>query len=284
MRRFAFSGRQTGVWQHLLALAVAVTLTALLAVLPAIGAPGVSRAFQDSGDSDTRVSVEAIRFVTTAADDTRVVLRDSSRGAARTTLARAALPPADVGNPATDAAKPAAGSRAGGSDRDPHVNWAPHISYAPRAVTAPSPGRFPGAETFTAEQQDSVLWKLERSVPYAPRVPPTPAERDAMMREEARRWAAAQDAKRPIPVGAVWSLFNPGADKKSTQPQRTALSPSPGGFSAPLFSPGAGTKERRRDSAIHAGNLVRLQRLADRARARQDSLRRMDSIAMLTRP
>ena len=286
MRRYPFSGRHDGARQQVLTLALGVVMTALLAVLPGIGTPGVSRAFHDAGDTDTRVSIETVRFVTAAADDTRVVLRDSSRRAARplTASTRSTAPTGLVEVPTPGGAQPTPGNRTVGSDRDPRVNWSPHISYAPRAVTAPTLGRFPGTETFSAEQQDSVLWKFERTVPYAPRVPPTPAERDAMMREEARRWAVAQDAKRPTPVGSVWTLFLPGADKKGTEPSQTALTPSAGGLSLPLFSPGPGAKDRRRDSAIHAGNLRRLQRLADRARARQDSIRRMDSIAMLTRP
>ena len=131
---------------------------------------------------------------------------------------------------------------------------------------------------------DSVLWKLERSVPYHPYVPPTLAERDAMLRAEAKRWANAREQQRPIPVTAVWGLFMPGVDKKSLDDSRSAAAASGGGLGIPLLSSGPSKAQRRRDSAIHAGNLLRLQRLADLAKARQDSLRRMDSIAMLGRP
>jgi hypothetical protein len=42
-------------------------------------------------------------------------------------------------------------------------------------------------------------------------------------------------------------------------------------ISAPLLASGPSRKQRMRDSIVHAGNMERLNRLADRARARRDS-------------
>jgi hypothetical protein len=44
-------------------------------------------------------------------------------------------------------------------------------------------------------------------------------------------------------------------------------------IAAPLLASGPSRKQRLRDSIVHAGNVERLNRLADRARAQRDSQR-----------
>lgn len=46
-----------------------------------------------------------------------------------------------------------------------------------------------------------------------------------------------------------------------------------GGFSLPLFASGPSREQRMRDSVVHHGNLLRLDRIAERARAKRDTAR-----------
>ena len=80
-------------------------------------------------------------------------------------------------------------------------------------------------------------------------LPPTQAERDSIGREQERRTAEARDQHRPVAIPL-------------------------GGASLPLpfLSRGPSREERARDSTIHADNLARLARLAERARAKRDSI------------
>jgi hypothetical protein len=88
----------------------------------------------------------------------------------------------------------------------------------------------------------------------------TQEELDVIHREDDQRLAAARADHRPspIPLGG-------------------------GGIPVPLpqFSRGPSPKQRIKDSIVNADNLPRLARLAERARAKRDSLRRADSLAML---
>ena len=87
-------------------------------------------------------------------------------------------------------------------------------------------------------------------------LPPTQAERDSTAREQERRMAEARDQHRPMPIPM-------------------------GGASLPLpfLSRGPSREERARDSVVHADNLARLARLAERARAKRDSLNGASKVA-----
>ena len=87
-------------------------------------------------------------------------------------------------------------------------------------------------------------------------LPPTQAERDSTAREQERRVAEARNQHRPVAIPL-------------------------GGASLPLpfLSRGPSREERARDSVIHADNLARLARLAERARAKQDSLHAVKALA-----
>jgi hypothetical protein len=285
MKRFVLEKRTAQVRERAGSLTVAVALTAGLAFVSMRGAPSLVRLLA-GGDTLDVLPTEELRYLAVIpADDTRVA-RSAFVSPSLRRPAEVTSPAATVASPLTVPA-PVGAARSGDKDPDPrpHVPWTPPgRSYRDGRTTAPTLGHFPGTRSATAETMDSVLWKLERSVPYHPYVPPTLAERDAMMREEAKHWADAREQQRPIPVTAVWGLFMPGLNKKTLDESRSAAAASGGGLGLPLLSPGPSTARRRRDSAIHAGNLLRLQRLADLAKARQDSLRRMDSIAMLGKP
>ena len=87
-------------------------------------------------------------------------------------------------------------------------------------------------------------------------LPPTQAERDSTAREQERRMAEGRDQHRPvaIPLGSA-------------------------GFPVPFLSRGPSREERARDSVVHADNLARLARLAERARAKRDSLNAVKALA-----
>jgi hypothetical protein len=87
-------------------------------------------------------------------------------------------------------------------------------------------------------------------------LPPTQAERDSTAREQERRVAEGRDQHRPvaIPMGGA-------------------------SISVPFLSRGPSREERARDSVIHADNLARLARLAERARAKRDSLLAVKALA-----
>jgi hypothetical protein len=87
-------------------------------------------------------------------------------------------------------------------------------------------------------------------------LPPTQAERDSTAREQERRVAEGRDQHRPVAI-----------------PMGGASIP------VPFLSRGPSREERARDSVINADNLVRLARLAERARAKRDSLNAVKALA-----
>ena len=89
-------------------------------------------------------------------------------------------------------------------------------------------------------------------------LPPTQAERDSTAREEAHRMAEARDQHRPVTI----PMGGGGAS-----------------ISFPFLSRGPSREQRARDSVIHADNLARLTRLAERARAKRDSLLAVKALA-----
>lgn len=286
MRRFALHAQRRGIREQAIGIALSLTVTIALAVVSGLAAPRVVSYSLASDQATLRYAAERLRYlVVVPADDTRVAI------AANTIVRQAreqrvvAPPRGAIAPVPSQLTAPERTASGGAVDPRPYVSWTPDpvLPSGSRSVTAPRLGRFPGTETFTAEQQDSVLWKLERSIPYAPRLLPTPAERDAMLREEAARWATAREQGRPTPVGTVWGTLMPGAEDRAAN-SRLHLDAAAGGVRLPLLSPGPSRAQRRRDAEIHAGNLVRMKHLAALAKARQDSIRRMDSIAMLTRP
>jgi hypothetical protein len=80
------------------------------------------------------------------------------------------------------------------------------------------------------------------------RLPPTAEERDSTAREQSRHAAVARDEHRPMPV------------------------PMGGSLPLPFLSSGPSRQQRVKDSVVNADNLLRLARLAERARAKRDSL------------
>jgi hypothetical protein len=97
--------------------------------------------------------------------------------------------------------------------------------------------------------QDSLTKLYAKVWDFRTPLPQTDAQRDSAAREQYRRAAEAHDEHRPIPITVV-------------------------GGSVPFSFLGKGpTREQRaRDSVINADNLQRLARLAERARAKHDSM------------
>lgn len=92
-------------------------------------------------------------------------------------------------------------------------------------------------------------------------LPPTQAERDSAAREQEQRMAQGRDQHRPtaIPLGGA-------------------------SIPVPFLSRGPTREQRARDSVINADNLARLARLAERARAKRDSLLAVKALAGLVKP
>jgi len=88
----------------------------------------------------------------------------------------------------------------------------------------------------------------------------TQEELDVIHREDDRRLAADRAERRPsaMPLGGI-------------------------GIPLPMFSRGPSPEQRVQDSIVNADNLPRLVRLAARARAKRDSIRRADSLAMVAK-
>jgi hypothetical protein len=128
----------------------------------------------------------------------------------------------------------------------------------------------PAHQTLTDAGRDSLLDSLRRALPEDLKkpVPPSPAERDSLAREESIRRRAQADV--------------PGVRTQVVL----------GTVSFPFLSGGPSREQRRRDSIVNAGNLERLGRLAERARARREStiVARRDSMSdsarrqLLSRP
>ena len=87
-------------------------------------------------------------------------------------------------------------------------------------------------------------------------LPPTQEELDSTAREQEQRMAEGRDQHRPaaIPLGGA-------------------------SIPVPFLSRGPTREQRARDSVIHADNLARLARLAERARAKRDSLSAVKALA-----
>ena len=120
-----------------------------------------------------------------------------------------------------------------------------------------TPVGFSRATTLTKTQRDSALSQLAQSIPAFPWLPPTKEELDRGARELSRRAAEARDQHRPMAV--------PLSSVSVTLP----------------FGPSR--QQRRRDSIINGDNLRRLARLAERARAKHDSILRANALAALGR-
>ena len=120
-----------------------------------------------------------------------------------------------------------------------------------------APVGFSRATILTKTQRDSALSQLAQSIPAFPWLPPTKEELDSSARALSQRAAEARGQHRPlaIPLGGV-SVTLP-------------------------FGPSR--EQRRRDSIINADNLRRLARLAERARAKHDSILRANALAALGR-
>lgn len=117
----------------------------------------------------------------------------------------------------------------------------------------------PAHQSLTEAGRDSLLDSLRRALPEDLKrpVPPSPAERDSLAREESMRRRAQADV--------------PGARTQVVL----------GTVSFPFLSSGPTREQRRRDSIVNADNLARLGRLAERARARREStiVARRDSMS-----
>ena len=102
----------------------------------------------------------------------------------------------------------------------------------------------------------SVYAQPAKPLPWPRRVPPTAEELDSAARDQAQRTSAAREEHRPmaIPLGG-------------------------GSLPLPFLSRGPSREQRRVDSVIHADNLRRLSRLAERARAKRDSLLGANTLA-----
>ena len=115
------------------------------------------------------------------------------------------------------------------------------------------PDQLSWVKTLSKAARDSLHGPpLDLSTP----LPPTPAQRDSAGRENDRLAAAAREGHRPMAIPL-------------------------GGASAPFtfLSPGKSREERHRDSVVHADNLLRLARLAERARLRRDSVLAASALA-----
>ena len=243
--------------QRAAALSAGVSITLLMFFAAVISAPKLYEVF--GGHVDSRRSWPTERIIYAVAD--HVLAQPgmgtgpslSGRRRRSTIVPSPGVPPsiAEPGNSRMLTADP----------RDPVVPLIPLPALrGPQPVTAPPLGTLAVKPELTMLQRDSALFALEISVPRSPKLPPTPEIRDSLERERARVWATARDQGRPV-----------------------AIEMGGGGFGIGLMASGPGRERRRRDSIIHAGNLKRLETLAHRARVRQDSVRRTDSIATLRR-
>lgn len=190
---------------------------------------------------------------------------------ARASAAAAARAPTYVRPDPTPSTRDDAPTRLGASEaiaRDSHrvaENPVASERSASRAIAGPvfAPSALFRTSTWTARQRDSALSQLSNDIPrLAAKLRPTQEERDAKGREQAAAWAKARDEGRLVPSTIA-----------------------AGGISLPfpLLSGGPSREQRRRDSIVHHDNVLRLERLAQRVKAKKDSTRIADSIALLTR-
>jgi len=139
--------------------------------------------------------------------------------------------------------------------------------YRPQSRSTPSPFELPRARNpfvpeaqWTRAQIDSTLEEMRHAIPiFAATRTPTAAERDSLMREQAR--------ERTIPGRAPQMPGGVG-----------------GSIGVPLFSAGPSAAERRRDSSANAEYVARLRRLQARVSASRESLRVADSMSRARTP
>lgn len=197
-----------------------------------------------------RAAVPAVPL-TAAARVTALPSRASVRGAEP----RRGAPTVDsAAAPSAVAATPAEAAR----DASPSASRLA-VPRAPSSLfTAPTPHNpFAAPSAPSAAERDTKLGGLRDSIAILARTRvPTREERDEQLR------AAERDAR-------LSPVHSPGIAAGGSIP-------------LPLFSSGPSRRERVRDSVAFAENRARLERLAARARARVDSVRRADSIAART--
>lgn len=120
------------------------------------------------------------------------------------------------------------------------------------------PERLSWTKTLSEAARDSLDKLTARLVAEAFRKPhvPTTAQRDSAARENDRLAMVARDEHRPlaVPLGGARVPFT-------------------------FLSSGKSREERHRDSVVHADNLQRLARLAERARAKHDSILAASALA-----
>jgi len=242
--------------QRAAALSAGVSITLLMFFAAVISAPTLYEVF--GGHVDSRRSWPTERIIYAVADH---VLAQPGMGTGTSLSRRRRSPIALSPDAPPSIANPGHSRMSSADPRDPVVQFIPlPVLRGPQPVTAPPLGTLAPKPELTTLQRDSALFALEISVPRWPKLPPTPEMRDSLERERARVWATAREQGRPV-----------------------AIEMGGGGFGVGLMASGPSRERRRRDSIIHADNLKRLETLAQRARVRQDSVRRTDSIATLRR-
>ena len=241
--------------QRAAALSAGVSITLLMFFAAVISAPKLYEVF--GGHVDSRRSWPTERIIFAVADH---VLAQPGMGTGTSLSIRRRSPIALSPDVPPSIGEPGPSRMSTADPRDPLVQFIPLPAFrGPQPVTAPPLGTLAPKPELTTLQRDSALFALEISVPHSPKLPPTPEMRDSLERERARVWATAREQGRPVAIARG------------------------GGFGVALMASGPSRERRRRDSVIHADNLKRLETLAHRARIRQDSVRRTDSIATLRR-
>lgn len=188
--------------------------------------------------------------------------------------ARRDAPPVDARREAiaADTSRRRSGSEA---DAAPPRGDAPTLPgtavSGPRASLAPSGARVGAAAPLDAAGRDSARLALAWTVTALAR---TTLKGDRVMDAEWRDLLAGRRASL-APTGFLF-------------PPSRRYGTGAAGISAPLFSGARSARQQRSDSLVHAANLERLRRIADRARARRDSLRadslHADSLRRLAQP
>jgi hypothetical protein len=189
-----------------------------------------------------------------------VQLRSPLIATARPAAASARVRDVDTGSTPAPATSSKPSTLAG-----PDPTFLPRFRPQPRS--SPSPFELPRARNpfvpdaqWTRAQIDSTLEEMRHAVPnLAATRTATAAERDSLMREQAR--------ERTIPGRAPQMPGGVG-----------------GSIGVHLFSAGPSAAERRRDSSANAEYVARLRRLQARASASRESLRVADSMSRVRTP
>ncbi|MES2177662.1 MAG: hypothetical protein V4550_07325 [Gemmatimonadota bacterium] len=155
------------------------------------------------------------------------------------------------------------------------------VPYAGRGKTTllfiPKPiDPFAPPPPLTGYQRDSLLNLMRLAVPT------TAANRVATREEQDSLWRA-KSSPGTIPgrkAGEQGGFVLPGPWSGRYDPSKTDT----GGGGVTFLSPGPSRAERKRDSVANSQFLASLSRLQARARVKQDSLRRRDSIARASVP